>query len=111
MSEKPVPVDRPLTDRERDLLNGLLIWKVRRGIAQNSGVHVTTESVVAALADLMARTPMHRNYDAGWLHITTGRLDQVILRVSRQFLTFHASHDERITEDQLAVALANGDIA
>lgn len=110
MTDQPAPIDRPLTDEERDLLNWVLMWKIRENIALGSGVHVTPESVAAALDDLIATSGLHRSYGLHHVYVMTGK-DQVILQCSREWLAFNAQHDEQLTEDQMREAKAKGDIA
>lgn len=106
------PVNRPLNDKERNLLNEVIMWKVRENIALGSGVRVTPESVAEALDDLIEKTGLERSYDQHNVYVLAGgRTDQVILRCSREWLAFHAQHDEQLTEDQLREAKAKGDIA
>lgn len=107
----PAPINRPLTDEERDLLNHVIVWQIRENIALGSGVHVTPESVTAALDDLIERSGMGRRYDEHNVYITVGEQANVILRVSREWLTFHAQHDEQLTENQMREAVTKGDIA
>ncbi|MDO0973788.1 hypothetical protein [Mycolicibacterium frederiksbergense] len=110
MTDQPAPVDRPLTDAERHLLNEILEWKIGHNIAQQ-GVHVDHDSVTAALDDLNKRTPLHRQYDEHHVHIHTGNPDHTILTVRRTWLAFHASpYVAEITEDELTRAMSRGDI-
>lgn len=112
MTDDSTPINRPLNDDERDLLNHVLMWKVRENIALDAGVHVTPESVAAALDDLIEKTGLERSYDEHNVYVQTlGRKDQVILRCSREWLAFHTQHDEQLSEDKLREARAKGDIA
>lgn len=109
MTDQPAPINRPLTDRERDLLNQLLIAKLQTGIEESSGVHVLAESVAGALDDLIAKVGLRREGDNTTVSVVTGT-GHVLLTVTREFLAFHAQHDEQITEDQLSRAIDNGDV-
>jgi hypothetical protein len=110
VTDKPAAIHRPLTDPERHLLDEVLVWKIRHNIAEQ-GVAVDQESTVNALDDLNIKHGMHRQYDAHHVHVTIGgKSNQVILRVTREWLSFHASHDEPITDDELRRAMSKGDI-
>jgi hypothetical protein len=111
MTDQPAPVNRPLTDDERDLLNEVIVWKIRENIARQSGVHVTPQSIADALDDLIEKSGLRRTYDAQHLYVKTVQHGHTILRCNREWLTFHAQHDEQLTEDQLRHAVDNGDIA
>ena len=110
MTDQPTPINRPLTDKERSMLNELVVWKIRHGIAADSGVLVDQDSTVAAIDDLIEKHGMALRYGERQVYVTVGERRDIILRVTRQFLAFHGQHDEQVTEDQLADALAAGDI-
>lgn len=103
----PAAVNRPLTDAERHLINEILEWKIGHNIAQQ-GVHVDPDSVTADLDDLNERTPLQRQYGEHHVHIHTGDPDQVILRVTREFLAYYSVE---LTHDQMVAALNKGEIA
>ncbi|SBS77831.1 hypothetical protein MHPYR_490044 [uncultured Mycobacterium sp.] len=109
-NDDSAPVNRPLNDDERHMLNELVVWKIRHGIAANSGVHVDQDSTIDALDDLIEKHGMALQYGERQVYVTVGERRNIILRVSREFLAFHSQHDEQVTEDQLAAALASGDI-
>jgi len=92
------PINRPLTDAERDLLNLLAI----RVIADQTGV--TDQAAADALDDLIERDGLYLEGDAHDVYVKTGTPgdgpNHVLVPATREWLAFHAEQPEAIDLDR-----------
>lgn len=82
------PINRPLTDAERSLINALAI----RVVAEQGGT--TPETAAAALDAFTADGEVFLQGDATDVHLVVA--GSPIVHVTREWLAFHAEHPEAI---------------
>lgn len=99
MTGNPTPINRPLTDDERDLLAQLTIWV----IADQTGV--TDEAAAEALDDLNQKSGLSMQGDNIDAYVKTTEHRHVILHCTREWLAFHAHSGEQLTSEELRRAL------
>ena len=95
MTDKAAPINRPLTDDERHLLNMLAI----RVIADQTGV--TDQAAADALDDLNEREGLYLEGDSTDVYIKAGKHRHVVVHATREWLAFFAANpDEPIDLDK-----------
>ncbi|BCI55701.1 hypothetical protein NIIDNTM18_49790 [Mycolicibacterium litorale] len=88
------PVNRRLTDGERELLAELTVWVV----AEQTGW--TDTQAAEWLEHVNDTIGLHRQGDNIDVTVTTGN-GHTILQCTREWLTFQATHDEVIEPDEI----------
>ncbi|ART72283.1 hypothetical protein BTO20_30340 [Mycobacterium dioxanotrophicus] len=94
MPDQPAAIRRPLTDRERALLDELTRWVV----TEQTGW--TDQQAVDWLEATNEKIGMHRHGDSVNAYVSTGN-GHVILHVTREWLAYWAHTDEQISDDEL----------
>ncbi|WP_418601581.1 hypothetical protein [Mycolicibacterium sp. SCSIO 43805] len=94
MTDQPAPINRRLTDDERQLLADLTIWC----IAEQTGV--SDDEAARALDELHQKTPLQMEGDAVNVYVKTSN-GHVIVHCTREWLAFHAHSGEQVTSEEL----------
>lgn len=89
------PVNRWLTDDERELLADLTVWV----IAEQTGV--TDDAARKALDDLNKKTGLSMEGTTTDVYVKTIPHGHVILHCTREWLAFHAHSGEQVTSEEL----------
>ena len=94
MPDQPAPINRPLTDDERQLLADLTVWC----IAEQKGV--TDDQARQALADLNDTSGLYMSGDTidAYVRFSSGK---VIVHVTREWLAYWAHTEEELTSDEI----------
>lgn len=95
MTDQPAPIDRPLTDDERQLLADLTVWC----IAEQKGV--TDDQARDALAKLCDTGALSMTGDAVDAYVHFSKSGKVIVHVTREWLAYWAHTDEELTSDEI----------
>lgn len=90
MTDKPTPVNRPLTDAERSLMHHL----AAAVLAQQTGVPIEA-----------AQQVLIEDHDNGSLHLVGDAYEcrltlngKTLVHVTREFLAFHAAHPDEVID-------------
>lgn len=99
MSDEPAPVNRLLTDDERQLLANLTIWC----IAEQTGV--SDEEASDALGRLTQEGRLYMEGDAVDAYVKVKPNGHVLVHCTREWLAFHAHSGEQVSSDELRRSL------
>ncbi|WP_422745179.1 hypothetical protein ACN27E_23585 [Mycobacterium sp. WMMD1722] len=95
MTDNPAPINRRLTDDERQLLAELTVWV----IAEQKGI--TDEEAGRALEALNNKGGLYMSGDAVDAYVRFSESNKVIVHVTREWLAYWAHTEEELTGDEI----------